>query len=256
MRCASARRTGRGWCTGWIATPPACCCWPAHPAPRRSSPRAFRARAVEKTYWAVVAGRPVPAQGRIDLPLRRIGGARGERTEIAEPRRQGRRPRHHRLPHARSCRAEAGLAGTAAADRAHASASRPLRRDRRADPGRREIRPARPEQCLRRHGRRGCPSELHLHARALRLPHPAGGTLLVEADLPPHMTADVSHAGFSRARRRVRRSGADGRSRDAMARRQASRAWCASACGRWRVWSALVIVGRRRHRRSVSIPTA
>src|SRR6476659_6625541 len=45
---------------------------------------AFRSRAVEKTYWAVVAGRPVPAQDRIDLALRRIGGARGERTEVAE----------------------------------------------------------------------------------------------------------------------------------------------------------------------------
>ena len=45
---------------------------------------AFRTRAVEKTYWAVVAGRPVPPEGRIDLPLRRIGGARGERTEIAD----------------------------------------------------------------------------------------------------------------------------------------------------------------------------
>src|SRR6185437_9637050 len=45
---------------------------------------AFRGRDVEKTYWAVVAGRPVPPSGRIDLPLRRIGGARGERTEIAD----------------------------------------------------------------------------------------------------------------------------------------------------------------------------
>ena len=45
----------------------------------------FRSRAVEKTYWAVVARRPTPPVGRIDLPLRRIGGARGERTDVAEP---------------------------------------------------------------------------------------------------------------------------------------------------------------------------
>src|SRR6478736_2636247 len=45
---------------------------------------AFRTRAVEKTYWAVVARRPIPPEGRIDLPLRRIGGARGERTAPAE----------------------------------------------------------------------------------------------------------------------------------------------------------------------------
>ena len=44
----------------------------------------FRSRDVEKTYWAVVAAPPVPAEGRIDLPLKRIGGARGERTAPAE----------------------------------------------------------------------------------------------------------------------------------------------------------------------------
>ena len=44
---------------------------------------AFRGREVEKTYWAVVAGRPVPVEGRIDLPLRRVGGERGERTAPA-----------------------------------------------------------------------------------------------------------------------------------------------------------------------------
>ena len=42
----------------------------------------------------------------------------------------------------------------------------------------------------------GLSSELHLHARALHLPHPAGGTLLVEADLPPHMTATFRTLGF------------------------------------------------------------
>ena len=42
----------------------------------------------------------------------------------------------------------------------------------------------------------GLSGELHLHARALRLPHPAGGTLLVEADLPPHMTATFRTLGF------------------------------------------------------------
>src|SRR6185312_5609400 len=41
---------------------------------------AFRGRDVEKTYWAVVAGRPVPVEGRIDLPLKRVGGPRGEHT--------------------------------------------------------------------------------------------------------------------------------------------------------------------------------
>jgi 23S rRNA pseudouridine955/2504/2580 synthase len=35
-----------------------------------------------------------------------------------------------------------------------------------------------------------------LHARRLVLPHPAGGTLTVEADLPPHMKATFKTLGF------------------------------------------------------------
>ena len=99
---------------------------------------AFRSRDVEKTYWAVVARRPVPSEGRIDLPLRRIGGARGERTEAAErdDKDAARAITDYRtLDHA----GRNWLAGTAAADRAHAPASRPLRGDRRTDPGRCEI---------------------------------------------------------------------------------------------------------------------
>ena len=42
----------------------------------------------------------------------------------------------------------------------------------------------------------GLSTDLHLHARALRLPHPAGGTLVVEADLPPHMEATFRTLGF------------------------------------------------------------
>ena len=42
----------------------------------------------------------------------------------------------------------------------------------------------------------GLSDALHLHARALCLPHPAGGTLLVEADLPPHMLATFRTLGF------------------------------------------------------------
>jgi 23S rRNA pseudouridine955/2504/2580 synthase len=42
----------------------------------------------------------------------------------------------------------------------------------------------------------GLSSELHLHARSLELPHPAGGTLLVEAGLPPHMVQTFRTLGF------------------------------------------------------------
>ena len=38
--------------------------------------------------------------------------------------------------------------------------------------------------------------KLHLHARALALPHPAGGRLVVTAPLPPHMKETWSFFGF------------------------------------------------------------
>ena len=43
----------------------------------------------------------------------------------------------------------------------------------------------------------GLVAQLHLHARRLVLPHPAGGTLAVEADLPPHMATTFRTLGFT-----------------------------------------------------------
>ncbi len=102
----------------------------------------FRTREVEKTYWAIVARRPMPPEGRIDMPLRRIGGARGERTEIAErdDKEAARAITDYRtLDHAGQKLAWLELSP---ADRAHPPAPRTLRGARRADPGRCEIRPA------------------------------------------------------------------------------------------------------------------
>ena len=44
----------------------------------------FRGRDIAKTYWAVVTRRPIPPEGQIDIPLRRVTGGRGERTETAD----------------------------------------------------------------------------------------------------------------------------------------------------------------------------
>ena len=39
--------------------------------------------------------------------------------------------------------------------------------------------------------------ELHLHARALAIPHPAGGTLEVAAAIAPHMEVTFRYFGFA-----------------------------------------------------------
>jgi 23S rRNA pseudouridine955/2504/2580 synthase len=166
---------------------------------------AFRTRAVEKTYWAVTARTPVPHEGRIDLPLRRIGGARGERTEVAErddPDAARAITEYRTLDHAGQKLAWLELrplTGRTHQLRVHCVAiGAPILGD---------VKYARPDQNNAFAATvEGLSSELHLHARALRLPHPAGGTLLVEADLPPHMAQTFRTLGFHAlpARRPVR----------------------------------------------------
>lgn len=155
----------------------------------------FRSRDVEKTYWAVVARRPIPSEGRIDLPLKRIGGARGERTAPAErdDKEAARAITDYRtLDHAGQKLAWLELqplTGRTHQLRVHCVAlGAPILGD---------VKYARPDQNNAFAATvEGLSSELHLHARALRLPHPAGGTLLVEADIPPHMLQTFRTLGF------------------------------------------------------------
>ena len=156
---------------------------------------AFRSRAVHKIYWAVVAGRPVPVEGRIDLPLKRVTGGRGERTEIAEPRDPdaARAITDYRtLDNAAQKLAWlelSPLTGRTHQLRVHCVAlGAPIVGD---------VKYARPDQNNAFTASiSGLPPELHLHARALALPHPAGGTLIVEAELPPHMVQTFRTLGF------------------------------------------------------------
>jgi 23S rRNA pseudouridine955/2504/2580 synthase len=156
---------------------------------------AFRGRDMEKTYWAVVVGRPVPVEGRIDQPLKRVTGFRGERTEAAsrDDKEAVRAITDYRtLDHAARKLAWLELqplTGRTHQLRVHCVALRaPILGD---------IKYAQPDQ----HNAfaatvEGLSDALHLHARALRLPHPEGGTLLVEAELPPHMQATFRTLGF------------------------------------------------------------
>jgi 23S rRNA pseudouridine955/2504/2580 synthase len=155
----------------------------------------FRGRDVEKTYWAVVAGRPVPVEGRIDLPLRRLGGPRGEHTVIADrtDKEAARSITDFRtLDHAARKLAWLELkplTGRTHQLRVHCVALRaPILGD---------LKYAEPDQNNAFAGTiEGLSTNLHLHARRLSLPHPAGGTLVVEADLPPHMAETFRTLGF------------------------------------------------------------
>jgi len=158
---------------------------------------AFRTRAVVKTYWAVVAGRPVPVEGRIDLPLIRIGG--GPRGERSAPADRGDKEAAHAITDYRTLD-NAGqklawlelqpLTGRTHQLRVHCFAlGAPILGDvKYHEPDQNNAGSAVVD---------GLPTELHLHARALQLPHPAGGILIVEADLPPHMKETFRLLGFA-----------------------------------------------------------
>ena len=165
---------------------------------------AFRSRTIDKTYWAIVAGRPVPVEGEIDLPLKRIDGDRGERTAPAsrDDEEAARAITENRtLDHAARKLAWLELkphTGRTHQLRVHCVAIRaPILGDTKY---------ARPDQNNAFAPTiAGLSTKLHLHARALSLPHPAGGMLHMEADLPPHMMETFATLGFEAPRARTPR---------------------------------------------------
>jgi 23S rRNA pseudouridine955/2504/2580 synthase len=158
---------------------------------------AFRGRDVEKRYWAVVCGRPVPVVGRIDVQLVRIDGFRGERAAVAGPydKETARAITDYRtLDHA--ARKLAWLEMSPLTGRTHqlrvscGFIGAPILGD---TPYGQEV-----------EGRNtalvdGLGEQLHLHARQIAFPHPDGGTLRVEAALPAHMAATFKTLGFTAA---------------------------------------------------------
>lgn len=156
---------------------------------------AFRGRDVHKTYWTVVAGRPVPLEGRIDLPLLRYAGARGERSVPAtrdDEDAQRAVTDYRTLDHAGQKLAWLELnpvTGRTHQLRVHCVAlGAPIVGDLKYhEPDQNGARSAIVE---------GLSNKLHLHARALDLPHPAGGRLQVEANLPPHIGQTFKTLGF------------------------------------------------------------
>jgi 23S rRNA pseudouridine955/2504/2580 synthase len=155
----------------------------------------FRGRDVEKTYWAVVAGRPVPPQGRIELDLVRAPGGRADRVAIAAP---GDPAAAHAITDYRTLdhagRRLAWLELRPLTGRTHqlrvscAAIGAPILGDAAYGEEREGQNTALIE---------GFPPLLHLHARSLRLPHPAGGRLAVEAPPPPHIIQTFRTLGFA-----------------------------------------------------------
>lgn len=153
----------------------------------------FRGRDVQKTYWAVVVGQPEHAGGRIDLALAKQGGNRGERVmPVADARDGARAITDYDTLDAAKRRAAwlelRPLTGRTHQLRVHCAAAlnTPILGDGKYGGSGAHM--------------DGLPGQLHLHARALRLPHPTAGTLEIAAPLPPHMQETFRFFGFEEPR--------------------------------------------------------
>ncbi|MDH5749977.1 MAG: RluA family pseudouridine synthase [Rhodospirillales bacterium] len=149
---------------------------------------AFRSRDARKLYWALVVGVPKPARGKIDLPLSKLPGSGGERmapdpkggkkavTLYSIVEQAGRKV---------SWLAMEPLTGRTHQLRVHALAlETPILGDGKYGGT---------DAFLQGHG---ISRKLHLHARAIRVPHPRQGILEVTAPLPEHMAATWAFLGF------------------------------------------------------------
>lgn len=150
---------------------------------------AFARRRTEKTYWAIVAGIPKPAEGIIELPLAKQGF--GDREMVA--------PANPKDPKAEAAETEfvtiSRAAQTAAwlALRPHTGRTHQLRAHMLAighpilgDPKYHDEASAELSGDLK----------LQLHARRVVLPHPSRGTLVLEAPLSSEMRAGFERFGF------------------------------------------------------------
>jgi 23S rRNA pseudouridine955/2504/2580 synthase len=160
-----------------------------HAAAAASLTRAFREKSTRKTYWAVVAGRPDPERGRIDLALAKRPVPGGERVHPDDE--EGRHAvTYYRVLDSAGRRASwlalLPVTGRTHQLRAHCAAiGTPILGDGKYGGAGAQL--------------AGVPGGrlLHLHARAIAIPHPLGGTLSATAPLPPHMRATWEFFGFA-----------------------------------------------------------
>ncbi len=149
----------------------------------------FRSKTARKLYWALVVGEPRPESGVIDLPLAKLPGKRGERVTADDDFGKAAVTSYRTVDHAG--RRVAWLALEPLTGRTHqlrvhlAALGTPVLND-----GKYGGKDAFLE------GEGGKSGRMHLHARAIQVPHPDGGILEVTAPLPDHMHESWKFFGF------------------------------------------------------------
>jgi len=150
---------------------------------------AFRTRDARKIYWAVTVGVPHPHRGRIDLPVAKEAGTRGERMAVDEEEGVHAITYYSVVEHAHRRAAFVALwprTGRTHQLRVHMAAiGTPILGDGKYA-----------GQKAFLEGGMDVPRQLHLHARRIVIPHPRGGVIDVTAPLPDHMKPAWDYFGF------------------------------------------------------------
>lgn len=152
---------------------------------------AFRQRSARKLYWAIVVGVPKPASGRIDIKLEKRLGPAGERV-VADDAGVRAVTLYRVVEHAGKRVAWLALmpqTGRTHQLRVHCAAiGTPILGDGKYGGAEAFL----PGERLS--------ARLHLHARAIAIPHPSGGTLTATAPLPRELRETWRFFGFDAER--------------------------------------------------------
>jgi len=149
--------------------------------------KAFSGRTAKKVYWALVVDVPSIEDGMIELPLAKQPGTGGEKMHVDEEAGQAARTRYRVIERAgnRACWVELQpFTGRTHQLRVHMAAiGHPIVGDGKYGGAAAFL-------------TGGISRKMHLHARRIRVDHPDGGQIDVEAELPAHFAESLKTLGF------------------------------------------------------------
>jgi len=149
--------------------------------------KTFSGRTAKKVYWALVVDVPSIEDGMIELPIAKQPGTGGEKMHVDEENGQPARTRYRVIERAgnRTCWVELQpFTGRTHQLRVHMAAiGHPIVGDGKYGGAAAFL-------------TGGISRKMHLHARRIRVDHPDGGQIDVEAELPSHFAESLKSLGF------------------------------------------------------------
>ena len=149
--------------------------------------KAFSGRTAKKVYWALVVDVPSIDDGTIDLPIAKQPGTGGEKMHVDAENGQAARTRYRVIERAGNRAAWVELqpfTGRTHQLRVHMAAiGHPIVGDGKYGGAASFL-------------TGGISRKMHLHARRLRVDHPDGGQIDVQAELPTHFADSLASLGF------------------------------------------------------------